>query len=279
MQRRRISVLRTTRACFWSIVAALLLLMLLDSCHVGPRADGNYVIRFAWDRGLREVEVVRERTDRQLPAAIRNEVVGEAEPIIEEQLKKANLTRAEGELRLVLSGPPPYAVFPSGIQILRPSISELFAAVDLEDVDKIKALVSQHQNVNQRELPNQRTALFMAAAGRRIRSLQALLDLGADPNIPDFEGDTPLGTAAIAGDRTAVQLLINAGAQVDHANGVGLTPLMKAADIGQVGTLELLLRSGADPNLKASNGKTALTFAREAGHKGAIAILERPRPK
>jgi uncharacterized protein len=273
------SVLPAPRARFRSRVAALFLLMLLDGCHAGSRAEGDYVLRFVWDRGLRQVEVARDHADdNQLPAAVRGEVIKEAEPIIQEQLKKANLTAAQGELKLILSGPPPYAVFTPGIQILSPSISDVFAAVELEDVDKIEALVSQHKNVNQRELPSQRTALFMAAAGRCVKSLRALLDLGADPNVPDFEGDTPLGAAVVADSKASAQLLINAGAKVNHANGVGLTPLMKAAELDRVGILELLLRSGANSDLKAGNGKTALMFAREAGHKRAVAILERARP-
>jgi hypothetical protein len=257
-------------------VAVLFLLILILACRVHSGAGGSYEVVFVWNGYLRSAEVIREGSTHTITANVRDDIIREAEPIIREQLKRANLVEAEGKLKLVLSGLPPYVVSSSGIQILRPSISQLLGAVEREDVKEINALVSRNRNVNQKELPSERTALFMAAAGGRLKSLRALLALGADPNLPDFEGDTPIQAAVVADSPKSVQLLIDAHAQCDYANGVGVTPLMKAAELGRTEILKMLLRSGANRNLKANNGQTPLMFAREAGHSRAAEILQQP---
>lgn len=253
-----------------------LLILTLTACRSGPStAEGNYLVRFVWDEGLKSADVVQERPDHRPSAKVRKQVVSDATVIITEQLKEANLTKAQGQLELTL-GPAPHAVVASDIEIVTPRISELLGAVELEDIAKINDVVSRYHNVNQRELPSRRTALFMAAAGCHVRSLERLLDIGADPNVGDFEGDTPLEAAVVAGDQMCTRLLINAGARIDQPNGVGMTPLMKTADLGRTEIIAELLGSGANPDLKASNGKTAIMFARESRHKKATAILEHP---
>jgi ankyrin repeat protein len=218
---------------------------------------------------------VSKQGGRQPSSRARDLITRECGLIVSDQLKRSNLTKAQGDLKITLSGPPPYAIFTSPINITVPNLAELAAAVEDEDVKQIKSLVQQNQNVNQRELPSQRTALFNAVAGRHLKSVRALLDLGADPNIADFEGDTPLKTAVVADSDESVRLLLRAGASVNQANSIGITPLMEAAELGRIDILEILLRWGADTTLMSNKGKTAQTFAREAGKDRAARILLR----
>jgi hypothetical protein len=277
---RRIAILVTA---ILALAVALLLTSLFVGCNVGVWPSGSYTLSFVWDGTLRQIDVMRERYDqkthttKKLPAGVRERVVvlHEAKPLIAEQLRRANLTKARGVLRLGLPSPPPYTSFLLDFQIVNPSFSDLDAAVEQEDIARIKELISRDHNVNQRELLGERTVLYQAAAGRKLRSMQALLKLGADPNIPDLWGGTPLRIAVLADSKASVELLIGAGAKIDHADENGVTPLMMAADMDRVAILELLLQAGANPNLKAANGKTAVMFARDAGHMQAVAILER----
>jgi uncharacterized protein len=272
-RRREFSIRRLSLG----VAFALYLGLVLCGCLTTERADGKYEVRFVWDGETRKAQVFRDQANREVRTAIRNEVLRNAEPAIAERLRKANLRYAQGKLEIELSGPPPYAIFTGAIQISSPSISDLFAAVESDNVDKIKVLTAQYHNVNQRDLPSERTALFMAAAGGHVNSLRMLIHLGADPTTPDFEGDSPLHAAVIADSQPSVESLIAAGANINSANGAGLTPLMVAANLGRIRILQLLLRSGADPSLRSNNGKTALHFARDAGQNQAMTILEQPR--
>ena len=55
--------------------------------------------------------------------------------------------------------------------------------------------------------------------------MAALLEAGADPGAPDYQGNTPLHLAARMNRVRAVRLLLDAGADAEAANEEGLTPL------------------------------------------------------
>jgi hypothetical protein len=263
-----------TGFCFSYVMRVVILGIVFVGCRKPERADGKYVLVFAWDGKIQKSQLFRDGADSEVRPAVRDEVLRNAEPAIAEQLKKANLRYAGGKVKVTVSGPPPYAVFTGTVEISNPNISKLFAAVERENVDKIRLLTAQDHNVNQREVPSERTALFTAAAGSHVKSLQTLLELGADPALSDFEGDSPLHAAVVADSLMAVESLITAGSNVNARNRVGVTPLMVAANLGRIHILQILLRSGANISLKSDNGKTALIFARDAAQKKAIVILE-----
>lgn len=265
----------TTLIKTWVVATVPWILLILFGACQEPGAAGSYLVTFSWNNGLRKAEVVPTGRDHPVSGKVRDTVVKEAEPIIATELVKANLTKADGTLSLTLVGTPPYLISSTSIQILHPNFQNLLAAVEAEDFDRISSSIASDHNVNQKELPSQDTALSIAAAGRHVRSLSKLLELGANPNIPNVDGDTPLGMAVAADCLGCVQLLLSAGAHVDHANEVGMTPLMKAADLGRDTIVEQLLQSRANARLKAKDGKTALMFARDSGHKEALTILER----
>jgi ankyrin repeat protein len=144
-------------------------------------------------------------------------------------------------VRLVISGLPPYFVQVPRFAITEPDFSELKAAVESEDVEKIRALVARYGNVNQRELPSQQTALAVAAAGRHDASLQMLLVLGADANSADQIGVTPIMNAVVAGDVTAARALIASGANVIVTNKAGQSAALLAQEFRRDQILRLLV--------------------------------------
>jgi len=56
-------------------------------------------------------------------------------------------------------------------------------------------------------------ALLLAAAEGHVAVLRVLLEAGADPNLPDLAGRTPLGVAVAGGHEEAAALLREAGGQ------------------------------------------------------------------
>ena len=77
------------------------------------------------------------------------------------------------------------------------------------------------------------TALFLAATSQNISALTALLDAGADTEIANTHGNTPLWPAIFfsKGDQAAARALLDRGADPDHVNLAGNSPRSLASKI------------------------------------------------
>ena len=97
----------------------------------------------------------------------------------------------------------------------------------------------------------------------------ALLEGGADPNLPDKDGITPLLAASLSGSTNLGQALLARGARIDAAHRPsGITALYWAAMLGHAGFVELLLEHKARVDVKDANGSTPLHGA-GSGFTGA----------
>ncbi|KAF3006207.1 hypothetical protein E8E15_001359 [Penicillium rubens] len=76
-------------------------------------------------------------------------------------------------------------------------------------------------------------------------------------------GMTPLHIAAAIHDESAVRLLLDRGADIDLSDALGLTPLMHCAYTSHpdISTLHMLLNRGADINKADCDGRTSLGWA------------------
>lgn len=74
-----------------------------------------------------------------------------------------------------------------------------------------------------------------------------------------------------------VELLLNNGANVNVCEHDGYTPLSRAAMNGHAGIVAMLLAKGADPSVQTKHGHTALTLAVEKRHGGVVSLLESAR--
>jgi hypothetical protein len=116
-----------------------------------------------------------------------------------------------------------------------------------------------------------------------------LLDHGADPNVADRTGVTPLHTAAQTGSLELAKELLAKGANPDartnktQAGGRGAgggggfrlppgeqTALLVAAKANQEAIMKALIEHHADPKLKAQDGTTLLMAAAGSGHVGVV---------
>lgn len=88
-----------------------------------------------------------------------------------------------------------------------------------------------------------------------------LISSGADPNIADVDGETPLHLAARNGTTNDCRLLVARGADLHARDRNGRTPLHMAAECGQASVCSLLIAAGADINAKDDTGGTPLTWA------------------
>ncbi|KAM4606887.1 uncharacterized protein O3C94_023100 [Discoglossus pictus] len=124
-----------------------------------------------------------------------------------------------------------------------------------------------------------RTALAVAClcvpAGREYPDLiSLLLEHGANPELQDIDGMTPLLVAAFEGQAEVAELLLEAGADPDTVGRGRMTPLLAAASGGHAETVRVLLLWGATTDITDIEGRSALGMAAAAvGGEEAVRVL------
>lgn len=256
------------------LLGSILFAICFLGCSRRQSVWGNYSGRFDWQNGLKSVTLVSETDGHHLDLGD-TDMRRQVESIIGEQVRRANLPAAQGTVRVSVLGGPPFVMSVQQIQILTPDFAQMRSYVESENVDQIRSFVEQYHDVNQRDVDAQASALFYAAKEGHVSAARVLLSLGADANLPDSEGDTPLAAAIKGNSADVAQQLILAGADVNHADQAGVTPLMWAVWLGRPRLLTLLSQSKADPNYVSSDGRSALQIARDRQDQTSIAALRR----
>jgi len=122
-----------------------------------------------------------------------------------------------------------------------------------------------------------KTALFFAVdshSKRVVEIIQDLLRQGAELNLQDFEGITPLMIAAANGDANALKTLLSKGADTKIGESKdGETALIRAIDAGKTESVKILLDQGADPNLRDKRNRTPLGHAKYLGYEAMVELL------
>ena len=96
----------------------------------------------------------------------------------------------------------------------------------------------------------QATALLQAVANKQEAAAQLLLDRGADPNLADSNGWTPLMTAACKDFLPGLRLLIEAKAELNAVHpGSGFTAFHATCPFDYPDCAEALVRAGCEAAL------------------------------
>jgi hypothetical protein len=111
------------------------------------------------------------------------------------------------------------------------------------------------------------SAFILAAANMPRETLEIMLLAGAQIDLADPDGDTPLIIAAVAGDEECVQFLIDNGADILHANNIGHNALQAAHNNENDSCVEILIE-------EMSKYIAALSKAVDSGDKAAEAIVQ-----
>jgi ankyrin repeat protein len=154
---------------------------------------------------------------------------------------------------------------------------KLLQAVEKKDRSEFDQLIAKnHTVINARDLSSGRTALHIAVARRDVVWLNYIASQGANPNISDSRGVTPIMLASQLGWGEGIQALIDAGAHVDEPNSTGETPLISAVHRRDTQMMRILLRAGADPDRTDNSGRSARDYARLDGRDSVtLAEIER----
>jgi ankyrin repeat protein len=151
-------------------------------------------------------------------------------------------------------------------------------AVQDRDITKVDELLGKPGSVliNSRDITTGRTGLHIAADRRDAVWLAYLLNRGANPNIADRRGVTPLMRASQLGFFDGVQHLVSKGARVDAPNETGETPLILAVHRRDTAMMRALLSAGADPDRADNSGRSARDYAELEGRDSLVfAEIER----
>jgi ankyrin repeat protein len=189
----------------------------------------------------------------------------------------------------------------------RGSWTPLMYAARQNAIDAVRALAGVKADLNLTD-PDGTTALVIAVINAHYELAEVLLEKGANPDIGDLTGMTPLYAAvdlnsfpdtpgrpapkpagtldtvdmvkallrhgATPNARLKAPILVRVHDRGDGTLGEGATPLMRAAKKSDVVLMRLLIEKGADPRLTTKAGATALMFASGFGGAGRFAEYE-----
>lgn len=182
----------------------------------------------------------------------------------------------------------------------RGGLSALHFAAREGDIATLQAMLDAGVEINHLDV-DKTPALTTALMNKQYTLAKFMLDQGANPNLQDVTGRTPLYAAidmrnedysATPGrpllDLTpsidVIRALLDKGANPglplktrlpgrsgmdggDTTLGEGTTPLMRAARAGDAPVMRLLLAKGADPKATTKEGNTAFLFASGIGYR------------
>jgi len=157
---------------------------------------------------------------------------------------------------------------------------EFFELVALGETEPVQEVLKDAPEKAGTVAPDGFTVLGLAAYFGRAETAGALLAAGADPNVPAANTFQvrPIHSAA-ANRRTAeslalCKLLLENGADPNVKQAGGWTPLHQAAAHGRKEAVDLLLAHGADVSAKSADDRTPAQMAEAKGHTEIQAMIE-----
>ncbi len=133
--------------------------------------------------------------------------------------------------------------------------------------EAVALLIAAHADIEARD-SHGRTPLHWGPFAYRRQEVHIYMDIGG-PHETEYVD---------AGPAKGMVMLLKAGANIDVVDDEGNTPLHEAALLGSVRGAEVLLAHGAKVNVKNKAGETPLAIARASNHRREVLkLLERRR--
>ncbi|MEZ0261765.1 MAG: ankyrin repeat domain-containing protein [Alphaproteobacteria bacterium] len=163
----------------------------------------------------------------------------------------------------------------SRLQLTPEEYTDWFDAARNGNEETVREMAQKYPGIVNTTSYEGASALLTATEEQRNDIVVLLLTLGAQIDLADEQGATPLITTACTGAAGTMKLLLEKGAQVESRFGEALsTPLHCAAHNGNLECVKLLIENGADIMAKTGKGLTALEEARRTGAGDCAKYLE-----
>ena len=153
-----------------------------------------------------------------------------------------------------LISPAQAQLYSEGYQFLE-AVKERDGTAVTEALDKPGS-----QIVNSRDITSGDTGLHIVTERRDVVWVRFLLNRGANPNIRNKQGVTPLQLATRLGFIEGAEELVEKGAQVNVADDQGETPLIAAVHQRNVALVRQFLSEGANPDHNDNSGRSARDY-------------------
>ena len=122
-------------------------------------------------------------------------------------------------------------------------------------------------NVVNRKCSNGESLLLIATKNDNFITFRTLLEHGANPNLENSAGVTPLHILARVDGRNSDDmfnmLIRHPDINVNNQDLCGYTPLMRAIEFGNVEAVSGLMKAGANTTMKNNYGQNAVTLAEQ----------------
>lgn len=155
-----------------------------------------------------------------------------------------------------------------------PRLDALFEQIRSGDFAKVREALEHDRTMAKARNARGQTLLMQAAVYGDADEVGWLIGKGADPNVADAAGATPLMWALE--DTRKVRILLEAGAKADVRSGDGLTPMLMAVDLAcSADVVRLLLEHGA--KARPDQGTDPLVMAARNSDPESMKLLAAAR--
>ncbi len=161
------------------------------------------------------------------------------------------------------------------------AVEKFLEAVEAGNLEEVKALLEKGADKNIKDMYG-RTPLHHAIWKGHAPVVEYLVEKGADVEAEDFEKERPLHWAAVFGRISSIRCLLAHGANLEAEDKNGFRPLHKAVRETReaAAVIEIFLQNGADRRAKTKSGETPYDLARKACWAPAADLLvEDPKEK
>lgn len=186
--------------------------------------------------------------------------------------KTNGLSRWLLAMAALLAAAPALAQFSDSYNFLK--------AVKDKDVAKVQEYADKPGTtiVNTRDLDTGEAAIHIVTKRGDLGWVGLMVQKGANINLKDNQGNTPLILATIARWGDGISLFIRLKAQVNAQNRLGESALLKAVQNRDSISAKTLLDAGANPDMADNSGVTPRSAAEADVRGGAIARLFKDIP-
>ncbi|HOY67916.1 MAG TPA: ankyrin repeat domain-containing protein [Candidatus Ozemobacteraceae bacterium] len=151
--------------------------------------------------------------------------------------------------------------------------TKLTQAIERCDVEAVRLFLSQEPESALLRNYQDETLLHFAAGVGSLEIVDELMRLGAQPDLPDEFGWTPIHEACAHGHAEIVARFIDVKANIEGISKKHETALHLAVRNGFVEIVKLLLDAGANREARNDSGETPLHLAARDGNQAVMKLL------